>query len=140
MKPSPLDVNALRQRFPVLQRAAYLNTGTYGAVPTPVADTLCDWYRMLEQEGPWAPPAVQRGEEAYEGTRSKLATLLGAEPEEIALTRSVTDGINIVAHGLPWQPGDEIILSDREHESGWLVWQEAAQALWADGADDPAPE
>jgi len=121
------DIARWRAQFPVLQHTAYLNSGTYGALPTPVADTLCAWYRMLEAEGPWSPAVMQRADEMFERVRGKVAALLGAEPDEIALTRSVTDGINIIAHGLRWQPGDEVILSDREHECAWVIWHEIAR-------------
>lgn len=121
------DIARYRALFPVLERVTYLNPGTYGPLSTRVADALREWTTMLELEGPYSPIAEQRGHEAYEATRAKLAALLGAEPSEIALTRSVTDGTNIVAHGLRWQPGDEIIVSDKEHESGWVNWQVAAQ-------------
>jgi len=70
---------------------------------------------------------MKQSDEAYEATRGKIAALLGAEPDEIALTRSVTDGTNIIAHGLPWRAGDEVLISDKEHESGWVVWHEAAR-------------
>ena len=121
------DVEILRKTFPVLENAIYLNPGTYGPMPTRVADTLRAWYTMLEREGPWAPPVVERSQDAYEATRVKVADLLGANPEEIALTRSVTDGIDTVAFGLAWRPGDEIIISDQEHESGWVNWQLVAK-------------
>ena len=120
---TPLDVEALRRALPVLENVTYLNPGTYGPMPTPVANTLRDWYTMLEQEGPWAPTAIQRSQAAYEAARAKVAALLGAQPDEIALTRSVTDGTNTVALGLAWKPGDEVIISDQEHESGWVNWQ-----------------
>ena len=60
---------------------------------------------------------------------------------EIALTRNVTDGINIVLHGLDWQAGDEVILTDHEHPSGtvpWLALAERAgvQLRWLDLVND----
>ena len=120
-------VEDLRKAFPVLESVTYLNPGTYGPLPMPVANTLREWYTMLEHEGPWAPPAVKRSQDAYEATRCRVAALLGADPDEIALTRSVTDGTDTVAFGLAWQPGDEIIISDQEHESGWVNWQLVAK-------------
>lgn len=118
------SIEAIRAAFPTLSRQIYLNCGTYGPLSTRVTDILCDWYRMLEQEGPWSPPAIERNMGAYEATRGKVAALLGVDVDEIALTRSVTDGTNIVAHGLRWQADDEVIVSDQEHESGWVVWQQ----------------
>ncbi|MBC7261780.1 MAG: aminotransferase class V-fold PLP-dependent enzyme, partial [Chloroflexi bacterium] len=117
------DVEAIRAGFPALNREIYLNAGTYGPLPTVVADTLRDWYTMLEQEGPWAPPAVKRSHEECETTRRKVADLLGADPEEIALTRSTSEGTDIIGYGIRWREGDEVIVSDQEHEGCWIVWQ-----------------
>src|SRR5207247_3704240 len=47
--------------------------------------------------------------------RAKLAGLLGAEPTQVALTRSTTDGCNIVLAGLDLGPADEIVTTDVEH-------------------------
>jgi L-cysteine/cystine lyase len=47
---------------------------------------------------------------------------LGATTDEVILTRSASDGINTVAYGLDWQPGDEVVITAREHPSGVLPW------------------
>jgi Selenocysteine lyase len=50
-----------------------------------------------------------------EEVRAKLAALLGVEPTQVALTRSTTDGCNIVLAGLSLGPDDEVVTSDVEH-------------------------
>jgi len=50
-----------------------------------------------------------------EATRKDLARLLGAEPEEIVVTRSSSEAINIVIQGLPLQVGDEVVASDQDY-------------------------
>ena len=48
-------------------------------------------------------------------TRERLAALIGAESDEVALTDSTTHGVNTVVWGLPWQSGDEVVTTDVEH-------------------------
>ena len=55
--------------------------------------------------------------EKVEATRKRIAALIGAEADEIAFTRNATDGINLVLAGIDWQPGDELIITDEEHEA-----------------------
>ena len=55
-----------------------------------------------------------------ERTRRRLAALLGADPDELALTHHTTEGVNIVLWGLNLQPGDEIVTTNLEH-SGILI-------------------
>ncbi len=124
-----MDITAIRRGIPALNRTVYLNTGTYGPLPAAVADEIIRWYSLIEAEGSYAFPVTEALYAAYEKTREKVAALLGAEPDEIALTRNVSDGINIVAHGLGWRPGDEVIISDQEHESGRLAWYNLARQV-----------
>ena len=52
--------------------------------------------------------------------RQAFADLTNASPAEIALTHHTTEGMNIVAHGLNLQPGDEVVTTTLEHEGGLL--------------------
>jgi L-cysteine/cystine lyase len=47
--------------------------------------------------------------------REGYARVLGAEPADVALTGSTTDGVNTILSGLDFEPGDEIVTSDEEH-------------------------
>jgi selenocysteine lyase/cysteine desulfurase len=46
--------------------------------------------------------------------RRRLAVHLGCAPDEVALTRNTTEGLNIVIHGLAMAPGDEVLVSPYE--------------------------
>jgi selenocysteine lyase/cysteine desulfurase len=88
-----------------------------------VADEIRRAYGLVEQWGTFAPRVFQELElEGLEKVRRKGANLMHAEPDEIAFTHNVTDGINIVLHGLDWSAGDEVIISDQEHPAGTMPW------------------
>ena len=57
-----------------------------------------------------------------ERARRQGAQLMGAEPEEIALIRNTTEGINLVAEGLAWEPGDNVVTLDDEFPSNQYPW------------------
>ena len=60
---------------------------------------------------------------AVEQTRSLYARLIGAEVDEIAFTRNVTDGIATFAASLPWQRGDNVVVCEAlEHPANVLPW------------------
>lgn len=70
--------------------------------------------------------------EGFEAVRGQVAGLLHAAPAEIAVpTRNVTDGINIVLHGLDWRPGDQVIVTDQEHPSGTAPLAVANVSAWS---------
>jgi L-cysteine/cystine lyase len=110
-----VDFERFRSEFPVLARRVYLNTGTDGPLPARAVEAArAQLERELSNGRSGAGHFVALGELA-EQLRTRLAALLGADSEEVALTRSTTDGINAVLHGLGLQRGDEVLTSDEEH-------------------------
>jgi L-cysteine/cystine lyase len=117
-----LDLEAIRNEIPGLKETIYLNTGGTGPSPRRVTDAIVESYRFLEEHGPDARGVYDVVYGQAEAARERLARFVGAGIDEIAFTRSVSEGMNIVAWGLPWQAGDEVILSDHEHPTGLLPW------------------
>ncbi|MBO8141274.1 MAG: aminotransferase class V-fold PLP-dependent enzyme [Firmicutes bacterium] len=118
---------SLRESIPALQDQIYLNTGVSGPPPAAVLDEERRWAERLGRLGPGRPDVLAEADAELERVRQAIAGLLGAGPDEVALTRSCSEGLAIVAAGLPWQPGDEVIVSDLEHISGLLPWYQLAR-------------
>jgi cysteine desulfurase/selenocysteine lyase len=55
--------------------------------------------------------------------RTSLARLIGAKPEEIALTSGASAGVAAVAYGLTWKPGDEVITAKGEFPLQYTTWK-----------------
>jgi len=120
-------IEDLRDEFPVLAAKAYLNAGTQGPVPRRSVDAAA---RELEAELSGGRGTATHFEAIFalvERLRSSVAPLLGCQPNEVALTRSTTDGINVVLGALELGPGDEVLTSDEEHP-GLLAPLAAARA------------
>jgi L-cysteine/cystine lyase len=112
---SPIvDPSGLRAGFPVLASLAYLNAGTDGPLPAvAVAAALGELERELA-DGRAMAHFERRGELAAE-LRGAYARALGADPADVALTTSTTEGMGQVVMGMDLRPGDEILTSDEEH-------------------------
>jgi L-cysteine/cystine lyase len=109
-----MDASALRAQFPVLERIAYLNSGTDG--PLPAAAVRAAQAELDAQAGEGRVTAhFQRRFALQDELRAAYARLAGAPVEEIALTTSATDGLGRVLAGLGLGPGDEIVTTDQEH-------------------------
>ena len=121
-----IDVEAVRARIPALAGSSYLNM-SYGPKPTPVVDEVVRLARLTEMDGTLNPDVQAELWKRYDDAKGGVARLLSADPSEIALTRHVTEGINIVATGMDWRPGDEVIISDEEHPGGSLPWMNLAR-------------
>ena len=105
----------LRAQFPVLERAAYLNAGTNGPVPSRAFEATERSLREQLEQGRSSKPWFEHQVERIDELRERVASLLGATTADVALTGSTTDGINAVLHAVEISAGDEILTSDEEH-------------------------
>jgi L-cysteine/cystine lyase len=104
-----------RAQFPVLDRIAYLNAGSMGPLARTTVETMRAEFDRDVLDGRSGTAYIERMLELRAELRRRLAALVGAEPEQIALTASTTDGCNIVLAGLDLGPGDEIVTTTDEH-------------------------
>ncbi len=104
-----------RAQFPVLERIAYLNAGTFGPLARSTAEALERRRRRDLEEGRSGAGYWDDLMEARARVRAQIAALLGAAPDTVALTGSTTDGCNVVLGGLGLGPEDEVVTTDVEH-------------------------
>lgn len=130
------NLEKLRLDFPIFDQKIedhqfiYFDSAATAQMPQVVIDAISSYYSTYKSN-------VDRGlytfaektTSNYEQARNSVARFIGALPEEIIFTSGTTAGINMVAaiwaaHQL--QPGDEIIVSQVEHHSNFLPWQQLA--------------
>jgi L-cysteine/cystine lyase len=105
----------VREALPAVQRQVYLNAGTNGPLPRVVTETLQRAAQEQLERGRIGPGVYESLHEHWKSLRCLIADLFGASPDEIALTRSTTEGLNIALMGMDWQRGDEVITTNLEH-------------------------
>jgi L-cysteine/cystine lyase len=104
-----------RAQFPVLERVAYLQAGSVGPLSLATSHAMQTEEERNLREGRAGLPYIERILELRASLRGELAELVGAEPGQVALTGSTTDGCNIVLAGLALEDGDEVITTTDEH-------------------------
>lgn len=131
---SGLDVEALRQDFPILQKRingsqlAYLDNAATTQKPRAVIETMERYYREQNANVHRGVHSLsQLATDLYEGARIRVSRLIGARsPSEIIFVRGTTEAINLVsqAWGRPrLGRGDEILITGMEHHSNIVPWQ-----------------
>jgi L-cysteine/cystine lyase len=104
-----------RAQFPVLERHAYLNAGTNGPLAQATIDAFVARVQRDLREGRAGPAFYEQMLELRETARQGFATVLGVQPERVALVESTTRACAIVAIGLGLSGKDEVITTDQEH-------------------------
>ena len=113
-------VRALRDReFPWTAATTYLNNASVGPLPerTRLALEAFNARRTAPHQLPDRDLLA-----AHADARGAAATLIGASPEEIALVPNTSAGLNVAARALPLQPGEIVLVSDREFPSNVYPW------------------
>jgi cysteine desulfurase/selenocysteine lyase len=132
------DVEKIRKDFPVLSQTVngkplvYLDNGAASQVPQLVIDRGS---KYLAEEHSNIHRGVhylsQHATTAYEAAREKIKRFINAkEAKECIFVRGTTEGINLVAHSFGKKfigEGDEIIVSQMEHHSNIIPWQQIAE-------------
>lgn len=123
-------VEQVRQDMPVLSKYVFLNAGSLCPTPLPVMESFFSTYREWHERGAGLSKHYEEMRDVVtDQARAKLATFLNCDPLEIALTSNATEGVNIIAWGLDWQPGDEVIITTGEHPANSVVWMYNEQRL-----------
>ncbi|WP_232701787.1 aminotransferase class V-fold PLP-dependent enzyme [Halobacterium wangiae] len=113
----------LRAAVPALREGIYMNFGAHGPSPEFVLDAATEFTQSFEYEVPVRGDPYETAFAEYDRTRERVASFVGADPDEIALTESTTAGMNVVANAISWEPGDVVVRTDVEHPAGILPWQ-----------------
>ena len=139
----PLDVEGLREDFPILQREfdgtqlVYLDNAATTQTPRQVVETMTEYYyeynanvhRGIHQ-------LSQEASIAYEEAHDRVAEFVGADGrEEIVFVRNTTEAENLVAYAWGLEelgPGDEIVLTEMEHHASLVTWQQVGKKTGAD--------
>ena len=121
--PETRSIAEARGFYPGAERRPYFNVAVRSLLAWPVR-AVCDEYLDGAMEG---GPDKQKLLDTVERGRGRFARWIGAEPDEIAWTRNVTDGVNLFLGALDWREGDEVVYCpDLEHPSNVLPWRNLA--------------
>lgn len=111
--------------FPALGHCVYLDTGSAGVAPSTMGAAAARFYQDAKGlgyrgRGIWQAKAAQ--------VRDGLATMLNVDSAEIEFLSGTTDALNLVAHSMPWTPGDEVVFAEDDFPSVRLAWLSAERA------------
>ena len=117
-----LDYN-VAQDFPYKSRI-YLNNASTSLMPVSSIKAMTDFLVTYNEEGPDSSAANDLVREKLYLIRKAISYLIKCKPEEVVLTQSTTDGVNMVANGLSLKSPSNIIIrgSNHEHPANHYPW------------------
>ena len=126
------DWAAIRARYPAAQRSTFLNITSGTPLSLAAKAAAID---LLERQALGAAERDLRMP-LLDKARERFARLIRAQASEIAVTKNVSEGLNIVANAIDWQPGDNVVVcADLEHPNNVYLWL----ALRSRGVEVRAP-
>lgn len=110
----------LRREFPATELTTYLDIARKALLPRCAAQAAADWFADIESRA--------TGRRAFsmnevEITRAIVGETFGATPQTLALVKNTSEAINIVAQGFDWRAGDNVVISEAEHENNTFPWR-----------------
>ncbi|NQU24990.1 MAG: aminotransferase class V-fold PLP-dependent enzyme [Candidatus Nealsonbacteria bacterium] len=109
--------------MPITRNWAYFDHAAVAPISGPAQQALASWVEQAACQGSTPYPTWI---EQIQRLRALAADLFGAETDEIALIRNTTEGINLVAQGFPWQPGDNVVTLANEFPANQYPWMNLA--------------
>ena len=102
----------------------YLNNASVSLMPSQSIDSMKDFLISYNSLGPDSKDSESFVAEKLENIRKIIGKIICCRPEEVILTQSTTDGINIVANGLSFNDSSNIIIRGmtHEHHSNFYPW------------------
>lgn len=114
----------IRDEFRLREDVYHLNHAAVAPWPERTRRAVADFARENAEQG---SRDYLRWLDAEQALRAQAAELINApSADDIALLKSTSEALSVVAHGLDWSPGDNVVISDQEFPSNRIVWESLA--------------
>lgn len=109
----------IRRNFPIFDQYTFLNSASMAPLPLKTSNAMANLLGELTEQ---AYLNMESWDKTIAETRSLAARITGGSTEEMAFIRNTSDGVSLVASGLPLKAGDEVIINDLEFPSNVYPW------------------
>lgn len=125
------EAERIRADFPILGKKihnrpiVYFDNACQSLRPKQVIDRMMEYYLEFPACGGRSGHSLgRRVDEEVNNSRRTLAKFFSAKENEMIFTKNTTESINLISYGMRWKPGDSVLISDKEHNSNLIPWQQ----------------
>jgi len=117
-------LDSISSDFYITKKRIYLNNGSISPLPISSIKSMTDFNIRYSEVGPDSKEFTDYLDELKLETRKRIADLINGHEDEIIITQSTTEGINMIANGLSWKADDRMLIRNslNEHFSNYLPW------------------
>ena len=109
-----MNFENIEENFPTDK--IYLNNASVSIMPSSSINNMKDFLLTYDKIGPDSTESEQFIKELWIKTRKTVSELIKCKSDEVVLTQSTTDGINIVANGLKFETDSNVVIRGKNHE------------------------
>lgn len=124
-----IDLDRIRADTPATARLAYLHNAGAALMPVPVVEAMKRHLDLEAEIGGYAAAACEAGR--VQAVYGSVARLLGAAPDEIALTENATIAWQMAFYALRFAPGDRILTAEAEYAANYVAYLQVARRTGA---------
>ncbi len=114
-----MDIEKIRKEFPVTEHRLFMDHARVAPLPRPVQAAIT---AFAEEACEQATAHYSEWLKEAEIVRARFAKLINAEPSEVAFVKNTSEGLSIVANGIDWQEGDNVVIPDIEFPANVYPW------------------
>ena len=114
-----MDEQTRHRQFPVTANRIFMDHARVAPIPARVRDAMADFVKEACEHG---NARYANWMQDVERTRKSFARLINADESEVAFVKNTSEGISIVASGLDWQAGENVVVPDIEFPSNIYPW------------------
>lgn len=114
-----MDIEAIRAEFPITRNHNFQNHAAVAPLSRRAADAAREYLDHAVNHGYIGGEFFKR----VDRIRAQAARLIGAKPDEVTFSKNTSDGISMVANGLSWNTGDNVVITNAEFPANVYAWQ-----------------
>jgi len=114
-----MDWDAVRQEFPITRNYNFQNHAAVAPLSHRAAEAVRHYLNHSEENSYLRGGFYKHAQRV----RAQVAMLMNANPDEVTFTKNTSEGLSLVANGLSWQSGDNVVISNVEFPANVYPWQ-----------------
>ncbi len=118
-----MDWDGLRAEFPITERWAFFDHAAVAPLSGRARKAMGEWAADVCAN---AAVNIRTWISRIEATRALAGRLINCDPRDIAFIKNTSEGVGIVAEGLPWQSGDNVVTAAEEFPANLFPWMNLA--------------